>query len=134
MVLETTQLLNNALIKHNSSYDPVYRQTHKNHPASVWASESRENFNWLLNLGLELAKEYTFRYGKIHKCQSIMEDFMLKSWADKIPNKGLTEFVKCMPDQYKIADPIESYRNYYRADKAYIAKWKNRNPPEWWLK
>ncbi len=37
------------------------------------------------------------------------------------------------PDfQYKVEDPVKSYRNYYRADKAYIAFWKNRNIPEWW--
>ena len=130
MVLETTQLLNNALIKNVIDYNPVYKQTHKSHPASIWASESRENFEWLLNLGFALCKEYTFRYEKIHKCQSIIESF--SNYKDNIPNNGLTPFVKCMPDQYKVDDVVESYRNYYRNDKAYIANWKNRNIPEWW--
>ena len=31
-----------------------------------------------------------------------------------------------MPDQYKVDRPVESYRNYYRGEKAYFAKWKNR--------
>ena len=130
MVLETTQLLNNALIKNVIDYNPVYKQTHKSHPASIWASESKENFEWLLNLGFALCKEYTFRYEKIHKCQSIIESFY--NYKDNIPSNGLTPFVKCMPDQYKVDDPVESYRNYYRNDKAYIANWKNRNIPEWW--
>ena len=37
-----------------------------------------------------------------------------------------------MPDQYKVSDVVESYRNYYRGDKAYIANWTKRNKPEWW--
>lgn len=132
MILETTQLLNNALIKNNSNYIQVYRQTHKNHPASLWAGESKDNFDWLLNLGLALCNEYTYRYGKIHKCQSILEDFDLANYKLKIPSIGLTPFVKCMPDQYKVEDTVQSYRNYYRGDKAYIAKWTKRDIPDWW--
>jgi len=37
-----------------------------------------------------------------------------------------------MPDEYKVADPVESYRNYYRGAKASFAKWTNREKPEWW--
>jgi hypothetical protein len=130
MVLETTQLLNNVLIRHDPDYVPVYRQTHKNHPASIWAGDSRANFDWLLSLGLALCAEYTFRYGKQHKCQAILESF--GAYRDKIPDYGLTPFVKCMPDQYKVDDAVESYRNYYYGDKGYIAVWSKRNAPDWW--
>ena len=34
-----------------------------------------------------------------------------------------------MPDQYKVECSVESYRNYYRGEKAYFAKWKNRDTP-----
>lgn len=130
MILETTQLLNNAAITNVSTYSPIYKQTHKNHPASLWASESRENFEWLSNLGLALCEEYTFRYGKIHKCQPYIVS--LKNLHANIPSKGLTKFVLCMPDQYKASDPVQSYRNYYKGDKAYIAKWTKRDVPNWW--
>lgn len=132
MILESTQLLNNALIKHAPTYVPVYRETHKNHPASVWTSESRSNFDWLSNLALALCEEYTYRYGKTHKCQQIIEAFRSTSYRESIPAIGLTPFAKCMPDHYKVEDAVESYRNYYRGDKAYIAKWSKRNQPEWW--
>jgi hypothetical protein len=36
-----------------------------------------------------------------------------------------------MPDEYKVADPVQSYRNYYMGAKAYFAVWKNRETPEW---
>jgi len=130
MILETTQLLNNAMIANVSGYVPVYKPTHKNHPCSIWASESSGNFQWLINLGLALSEEYTFRYYKRHKCQSIIEDFSTQ--IDKFIPKPMTDYKLCMPDQYKVADTVESYRNYYRGDKAYIATWSRRGSPEWW--
>lgn len=134
MILETTQLLNNAMIAGDSKYEPVYRQTHKNHPCSLWACESVENFNWLVSLGLALCEEYTYRYGKTHKCQSILRSFATQSDGLSLPKAGLTPFKLCMPDAYKVSDAVESYRNYYRGDKAYIAKWTRREQPDWWIK
>jgi hypothetical protein len=130
--LEATQLLNNALIKHDESYDPVYRQSHKNHPASLWASESKDNFDWLTLLSLELCKEYTFRYGKRHVCQNIIEFFSFSSSRNKIPQKGMTPFALCMPDKYKTTDAVNSYRLYVKNEKQHLAKWKNRPTPDWW--
>ena len=134
MILESTQLLNNALIANDSAYVPIYNQTHKNHPASLWAGKSRSNFDWLNKLAIALCTEYTHRYGKTHKCQPMILAFPVSSSRIKIPDLGLTPFALCMPDQYKVPDPVESYRNYYRGDKAYIAKWSKRETPEWWNK
>jgi hypothetical protein len=38
-----------------------------------------------------------------------------------------------MPDEYKVKDVIESYRNYYNGAKKDFAKWKNRDTPEWFI-
>lgn len=132
MILETTQLLNNAMIVGSMGYDPVYRQTHKNHPCSIWATESINNFIWLLNLGDCLCEEYTFRYGKVHKCKSIIDKFFTQTATLTLPKTSMTPHKLCMPDQYKVNDPIKSYRNYYRAEKAHIAKWTKRQQPDWW--
>jgi hypothetical protein len=132
MVLETTQLLNNALIKNDASYNPVYRQTHKNHPASIWASESRANFDWLVNLGLALSDEYTFRYGKVHKCTSLIQEFQKGNSRLYISNINMTPFKLCMPEQYHTNDAVNSYRLYYLGSKADIAKWSKREQPYWW--
>src|SRR5574337_55092 len=126
MILETTQLLNNALIAHCSEYEPVYNVAHKNHPCSLWAAESIENFLWLLNLGDCLCKEYTFRYGRIHKCEPMIKSFFRLTDKIDLPKIDMTPYKLCMPDQYKVKDPVESYRNYYRGAKAYIAKWTKR--------
>jgi hypothetical protein len=132
MILETTQLLNNALIKHNDAYVPVYKQTHKNHPCSVFVGENISNFNWTLSLGFELCKEYTYRYGRQHKCQDIIDYFDNCEYKKNIPNGELTQFKLCMPDIYKTNDAVESYRNYYKSEKRNIALWTKRNIPEWW--
>ena len=62
-------------MKHNNfvfgldRHTTPYKLTHKNHPCSVWARTSLDNFKWLGELGLELCKEYTYRYDKVHKCE-----------------------------------------------------------------
>ena len=43
-----------------------------------------------------------------------------------------TDFVVCVPEQYKTDDVVESYRRYYRFGKPF-AKWdKLNNIPDWW--
>ena len=57
-------------------------------------------------------------------------------WAGSLdidlPNIGQTPFRLAMPDMYKCSDPVESYRGYYRGEKARFAKWKTGNIPSWW--
>lgn len=132
MILETTQLLNNALAHHDPNYTLIYLITHQNHPCSVWARTSRDNFDWLLDLGLALSWEYTYRYSKIHKCQAIIEQMRNCSSRLKIPQIGQTSFAQCMPSEYKVEDAIQSYRNYYIGAKRHLAQWKNRPIPKWW--
>lgn len=135
MILEATQLLNNACIHHNNSksYIPIYKQTHKNHPCSIWTAESLQNFEWLTNLSLALCKEYTYRYNKTHKCEEIINKLSNDPSKLNMKDIGQTEFKLCMPDEYKIVgNAVESYRKYYINEKAHIAKWKNRPIPYWW--
>ena len=48
----------------------LYSATHINHPSAVWVRKSRDNYTWLYQLLVWLCREYTYRYGKIHKTQS----------------------------------------------------------------
>lgn len=134
MITEGNQLLNNALIKHDENYIPIYKQSHKNHPASIWCSQNISNFTWLASLTYELCREYTFRYGKTHKGEIILFELLDSKSILKIPQGKLTPFVQCMPDQYKCSDAVQAYRNYYIGEKQHIAQWKNRQIPEWFVK
>lgn len=125
MILEYAQLLSTAC--RHTGLDVGYRSTHINHPCSKWVRESKDNWLWLRDLSTELNREYTHRYGKSHKSYDVIKSLPVPN----LPDKGLTKFALAMPDEYKVSDPVQSYRNYYNGGKVKIATWKNRNKPYW---
>ncbi len=127
MILETAQLLCGAHWVTGS--EAPYKLSHKNHPCSIWVRESLSNYLYLCDLGLELCKEYTYRYGRTHKSQQIIEWCLDKKL--NIKDKGFTEPPKAMPNECKLESVIDSYRNYYIKEKKSFAKWKNREIPNW---
>ena len=133
MPLETAQLLCTTRHELGEVAETIpYRKTHVNHPCSVWARESYANYKWLCSMGIELCKEYTYRYGKVHKCQAVIEN-CIENTPD--PNTftylELTEFPQAMDDEYKSNDPVLAYRNYYNQAKSHLHSWKDRKKPEW---
>jgi hypothetical protein len=128
MPLESSQMLCTNLVK--KGVESPYLAVHRNHPCTLWAGVSRDNFMWLAELGLYLCEEYTFRYGKVHKCQEVIEYCIDKGGV--IPSGSLTKFAQAMPDEHKRCDPVEGYREYYRQGKSHLAVWGNREKPEWY--
>lgn len=130
MILETAQLLCGVhhLTPQVTPQVP-YKLAHKNHPCSIWVRTSLSNYLYLCELGIELCKEYTSRYGKKHKSEEVI------MWCvDNKPNisdLGFTSPPKAMPDEYKVSDVVQSYRNYYMGEKLKFAKWKNGHYPSW---
>ena len=134
MILETAQLLCGVhhMTAHDTAHDTVqvpYKLSHKNHPCSIWARESLTNYLYLGELGLELSREYTHRYGKKHKSQEVIEWCLMNK--PHIQDIGFTTPPKAMPDEYKTEDVIESYRKYYLGAKKTFLSWKERQVPEW---
>lgn len=128
MILETAQLLCSIYPEGTAPY----KRTHYNHPCAKWTRESWANYYWLYNHGIALCNEYTYRYNKIHKSM----DIIIWCWHnikfdmfDRVKEHDPTSFVKCMPDQYKVDDVVQSYQNYYKNEKASIAKWTKRPIP-----
>jgi hypothetical protein len=103
---------------------------YKNHPCTQWAAASVENYEWLCDLNLEMCKEYTRRYGKIHAGQMITEWYAHN--RPKLFNRGMTPFAQAMPDDCKDPDVVKAYRNYYIKHKARFAKWPQDRVPHWW--
>jgi hypothetical protein len=132
MVLESAQMLSAAHTILDGEQEGLYRLTHANHPCTKWVRHSNNNYNWLYCLFGALCAEYTLRYNKIHLCEyKFLERF-------RIPPKNIvvghkTPQPKTMPVQYQVEDIVQSYRNYYKAEKAGIAKWKMGNTPEWFI-
>jgi len=130
MILETAQLLCGVHHMTDQVTDQVpYKLSHKNHPCAIWSRESLSNYLYLCDLGLELCKEYTYRYGKRHKSQDVIEWCVTNK--PNICDKEFTEPARAMPNEYKVDSVVESYRNYYIGEKSKIAVWKNRETPEW---
>jgi len=134
MILESAQLL--CGVHHMT--DPLtteqvpYKLSHKNHPCSIWARQCVENYIWLCDLGLALCEEYTYRYGKRHKSQDIIE-WCLINEPNLKENGDITPFALAMPDECKTKTAVESYRLYYLTHKRDMSTWKNRKKPEWFI-
>ncbi len=107
----------------------LYKATHVNHPSVIWARSNSSNYLWLFELFHNLCSEYTFRYGKQHKCSMLFET--LKQLPIKIQVGDFYEPPKVMPDIHKLDDTILAYRNYYNNEKQKIFNWKNRQIPSW---
>ena len=120
MVLETTQMLSTAARR--NGFDIGYKAAYPSHPMTKWVGDNNYNFSWALEHAQELSKEYFARYGKFHACQKVIDKFL--------PLKGsyinFSEPPQCMPDEFKCANYVRAYRDYYIHK---IGEWKH--PPKW---
>ncbi len=109
----------------------IYKSTHFNHPSVKWCRESLHNYTWLSCLFVELLKEYTYRYNKVHACSRLVSALLTApsniSWE-----KPFTQPTPAMDSQYIVpGDSLASYRNYYKFAKQHLHSWKNREIPDW---
>ena len=117
--------------------DRLYSATHINHPSAIWVRQSYANYVWLSKMLTALCREYTYRYGKVHKVEaSGLEEELMYPPMNIPAHEPFTEPTPAMPDDVKIAgDSIASYRNYYINNKTHLASWRgkinSRNVPEW---
>lgn len=110
----------------------LYQATHINHPCAVWCRETSENYKWLYRMFIGLTDEYSFRYGKTHKCVDMTTQ--LNAVPNSIRIANLTEFPQAMPDECKTKNAADAYKNYYIIHKKRFAVWTKREVPEWFLK
>ena len=131
MILETCQLLCSVYHMTTPDVEDVpYKLTHKNHPCAVWARTSLENYNWLLRLGLQLCREYTHRYDKVHASQAVLMHLLCLD-PPRIPSLGFTPPPQAMPETYYYKeDSVEAYRLYYKQEKRHLFAWKRRDMPD----
>jgi hypothetical protein len=117
--------------------DILYSATHVNHPSAIWCRQNDSNYIWLSKLLNELCKEYTYRYGKVHKCEETgLVKELFWNLPKNIPNGNFTGPTPAMPDECKVpGDALQSYRNYYFMNKSHLWSWKgkinSRERPRW---
>lgn len=116
--------------------DILYSATHINHPSAVWCRQSNNNYTWLFCHFMGLLAEYTYRYGKEHKCSAPEFVDALSRPPHKIRVGHCTPVTPAMAEEYLVKDhgvpdSLKSYRNYYKHGKVHLHKWTKREMPEW---
>lgn len=146
MVLESAQMLSMSGNKVISGLDQsrIYKSTkaYEKHPCTLWAGKCLANYIWLVEHSLEIGKEYTRRYGKVHKSVNVImyiKECLLSNLGnvcyDAYTSKSVTPFALAMPEKYQDPiDPCSSYREYMQAEKSYYSKWTPPGEkPKWWI-
>lgn len=138
MLLESAQMLATALLAHNAPPEALpetqqgnpYKATHRNHPCSIWARETRENYLWLVDHAEALHAEFKTAYGREHWVGQFIT--RLRDSSRFIPQGDLTAFANC--SLYKGGDTVQQYRQTMKEKWAVDVRppdWKNRSKPEW---
>ena len=119
MILESAQMLCTAHHIHGNPDDVPYKQTHLNHPSTIWARENASNYRWLFEHFCALAQEYYVRYGKTHLTITKCKDLVYL--PPGIPTTKFQQPPQCMPDEYKDKCSVQAYWNYYIGEKYKVA-------------
>lgn len=123
----TDPLIAEYLYKNQKCYAPI---SNVNHKSAVWVRSSLSHFIWLRNLIICLNEEKKYRFNTgDHKSYFVGINLPFPC----IENIKFSQPPQAMPEYLQNKDSIVAYRNYYMSDeKNHIAKWTNRNKPEWW--
>lgn len=159
LILEAWQQLNtNCNVLGIETDNPS--KAYENHPCTVWARSSIDNWLFLINYAEQLAGDMAERHNKseLHKSYGRILDnipfnpkpfYKGSKWLD---SSDLTAPAKAMPDAVKNKHPntlrgaVDAYREYYSKYKSYFArkdpknkgkyiitpaKWKHGDTPVW---
>ena len=159
MTVEMLQMLGSAVIRHGATPDmmPLTKKGtplkggYHNHPCTRWVGDSSDNYVWTVRHALEICKEYTNKYNKIHFCEAGIRH--LSSMVKLIPEGNRTHFALAMPDKYRPNhiplsvgkagqqqkgdshasgdEAVQAYRRYYHSKE--FARWDDRRTPHWWM-
>ena len=140
MLLESAQMLFTAVRQHGYT-GGGYKSAYEHHPMTKWVAQSYEHAWWLLEHALELGAEFHRRYGHYHKTHAMLPALSLAIHSH-MPSNGWRNPPRCIPDLYKIEYDswdgdvpchVQSYRDYYRTEKAHLHQYTNREMPAWLL-
>jgi len=109
----------------------LWKASFVNHPCTLWTMATDGNYQWHANHAYALCKEYSRRYGKIHSSEILIE-YLNYNLPKNIKSGELTPFAQAMPDKYKSADAVTSYRSYYNGEKTKFAVWNYTETPDWY--
>ena len=106
-----------------------------NHPSTIWARRNKANYMWLYNHAVELCKEYTYRYGKVHGSEKrILDSFTFSYDEDELTpvDIAMADIYRLPKEQHSWDFVIRSYRHYYLEGKWRFAYWSKNRRPSWY--
>lgn len=112
-------------------YKTHYTPRMRNHPCSTWVRECYKGFAYVEALLYALGEEYTKRYGRRHKSVVFYES-LPKAKLKSRRRKSLPVPLAVGDNVRYPQQPVKTYREFYKADKASFAKWAYTSPPYWW--
>lgn len=147
MALETAQLLSVAVrLRCNHDGSNIYGLTHYNHPCARWCRRTVGNFLWLVDHGIALCDEYTFRYSRHHKSRSVVErcrDFAYSTRFGLLEAEPVAFDFNSSADK-DIADVFLAYRTTMmrkwtvldlqpdKRGRVHAPRWSYRRRPSWY--
>ena len=112
----------------------LHKAVHTHHPCTRWTMKSSENYFWHYQHFIALCEEYTYRYGKVHKCERDLKD-VLCHLPENIPRGDQTPFelaMKSNPECIALEDPVKAYQAFYQTKQhRFKMIWSKRSVPEW---
>ena len=130
MPIEYAQLLSSALVHYG--HDAPYKETHKNHPCAIWVRKYEGNYTLLYDLAIEVGKEYTRRYGKVHKSTQALDNVpRILDMGQEVTQTSPLPNCTTIKGIYPELNLVDKYRIYYMRDKAHILTFKNTEEPHW---
>jgi len=137
MILESAQMLSTAVRVLSPDTDlSVYKVAYLNHPCTIWARQSRDNFKWLLS---HMSHLFLQKDG-LHKSANLLTDFQKYADSGYFPNEELTPFANCARnlergvDYSDVEDVHQAYRMYMNdrwKETNITLTWRWGREPEW---
>ena len=123
MILESAQMLCAVWHRYGDTFPSIYKETHKNHPCTLWAGENQRNYFWLLDLFYALNNQRAARGKATHKSFRDLAHHLEKA-PEGLPDASeRTPFAQAMPDEFKHEDATVAYRRYLLAKRD---EWRTR--------
>lgn len=116
MPTECGQMLSDVMRRYGME-DAPYKPSNPNHPCTKWAGDGLLNYKKLREIAYALCKEYTSRYGKVHKIERMLE---AGEFAETLPIPGPPTWTpppNCTTIKDTHLNLIDVYRLYYIRDK-----------------
>lgn len=110
----------------------LYKAVHYKHPCTVWTMESDLNYDWHWIHFKALCDEYTYRYGKVHSSERLLQPLRIR--PKNIPKGKLTPFKLAMKanPECMLENAVLSYRAFYQTKQdRFKMVWTKRSKPGW---